>query len=298
MSRPWVRAGFWVVPFILVLWAAAFALACRLTTLSDEGLISGGELDSATVSAIGGSAFGRKALGTTRAVLGDRLFEEADRTFHMGVGVYRRPAFTDGFVRLGRAIAPEGHVHLHGEGVNELVPWLYFATRADQHNVEAYVVASFWLAGEGGRPDLAERVMEEARANNPKDYRVYQEKGRLALKNNSTVEAARAFDAALRLWERDSGADKIQARLDRAEMLVYRGLLYENDGDPTRALNYYREVLALFPEKVGIRERVSELAATGRARAKPADMWRMIMFQRRHVCEREEAAGHAEHAKH
>lgn len=278
MSRPWIRAGFWVAPFILALWGAAFALACRLTNLADAGLLSGGQQDSVTI----------RALGATRTVVGAQLFEEADRAFHMGVGVYRRPAFTDGFMRLGRAIAPEGHVHLQAEGVNELVPWLYFATRTDPHNVEAYVVAAFWLAGEGGRPDLAGRVLNEARANNPRDYRVYQEKGHLALKNNSPAEAAQAFDAALRLWERDSGEDQIQARLDRAEMLVYRGLLHENNGDLTSALKCYQDVLALFPGKVGIRERVAELTATGRARAQPEAVWRTIMFQRRHVCERED----------
>lgn len=278
MRRPSVKPGFWIVPLILALWGVAFTLACWLTSLPPEGISTEDERDSATL----------KALGATRVALGNRLFEEADRTFHMGVGVYRRAAFTNGFVRLGRAITPEGHVHLRAEGVNELAPWLYFATRANPHNVEAYIVAAFWLAGEGGRPDLAARVLDEARSNNPRNYRVYLEKGRLALKNDNAAEAARAFDAALRLWESDSGTDKVQARLDRAEMSIYRGLLFENNGEITGALNCYGDMLKLFPERSGIRERVAELTATGRARAAPADVWRTIMFQRRHVCEREE----------
>jgi tetratricopeptide (TPR) repeat protein len=149
-------------------------------------------------------------------------------------------------------------------------------------------VAAFWLAGESGRPDLAERVLNEARANNPKDYRIYLEKGRLALKRGALSEAARAFDAAGRLWEREPGPDKIQARLDRAEMLVYRGLLYEEGGDVPRALTCYRDMLALYPGREGIRERVVELTETGHARVTPAAMRQTIMFQRRHVCEREE----------
>ncbi|MBU4212250.1 MAG: tetratricopeptide repeat protein [Kiritimatiellae bacterium] len=288
MKGLWVRAGIWVALFLAVMWGAAFALCCRLTS---EPLMPGDETDSPATAGSSATAdsVAIKALGASRVAMGDQLYANADRTFHMGVGVYRRPAFTSWFTRLGQAIAPEGHVHLHAEGVNELVPWLYLATRADPHNVEAYVVAAFWLAGEGGRPDLAERVLDEARANNPKDYRVYLEKGRLALKRGTLTEAARAFDVAGRLWERDPGPDKIQARLDRAEMLVYRGLLYEEDGDVPRALTCYRNMLTLFPGRVGIRERVAELAERGFARVAPTAMRQTIMFQRRHVCEREQA---------
>lgn len=287
MKGPWVRAGIWVALVLAVMWGAAFALCCRLT---NEPLMPGNETGSPAIAgspAMAGSV-AIKALGTSRAAVGDQLYANADRTFHMGVGVYRRQAFTSWFTRLGQAIAPEGHVHLQAEGVNEMVPWLYFATRADPHNVEAYVVAAFWLAGEGGHPDLAERVLDEARANNPKDYRVYLEKGRLALKSGALTEAACAFDTAGRLWERDPGPEKIQAQLDRAEMLVYRGLLYEEGGDVPHALMCYRDILALFPGRVGIRERVAELAEKGYARVAPAAMRQTIMFQCRHVCERED----------
>ncbi|MDD5678299.1 MAG: tetratricopeptide repeat protein [Kiritimatiellae bacterium] len=291
MKGPQARAGIWVALILAVMWGIAFALCCRLTS---ELLMPGDETDSPATS----GSVALKALGASRVAVGDKLFEAADRTFHMGVGTYRRQAFTNWFTRMGQIVVPEGHVHLHAEGVNELVPWLYLATRADKHNVEAYVVAAFWLADEGGRPDLAERVLNEARANNPKDYRVYLEKGRLALKRGAPAEAARAFDAAGRLWERDPGSDQTQSRLDRAEMLTYRGLLYEESGDVPRALRCYRDMLALFPERAGIRARVAELVEAGHARVPPAAMRQTIMFQRRHVCEREQAEGHANHEEH
>lgn len=285
MKRPLVRAGIWTTLFLVLMWGTAFALCCRL---AGGPLMTADEADSVAL----------KALGTSRVAVGDQLYANADRTFHMGVGIYRQRAFTSGFMRLAQVIAPEGHAHLHAEGVNEVVPWLYFATRADPHNVEAYAVAAFWLAGEGGRPDLAERVLDEARENNPKDYRVYLEKGRLALKRGVRVEAARAFDAAGRLWERDPGPDKIQGKLDRAEMLVFRGLLYEESGDVPHALTCYRNMLTLFPERSGIRERVAELTERGSARVAPATMRQAIMFQRQHVCERDQAEVHANHAEH
>jgi tetratricopeptide (TPR) repeat protein len=278
VKMPSFRVEIRAALFLAVMWSAAFALCCRLTGLSADGLSPGVETDSAVI----------KALSASRVALGNQLYANADRTFHMGVGIYRQTAFTSWFVRLAQALTPHEHVHLQAQEVNEMVPWLFLATRADPHNVEAYIVAAFWLAGEGGRPDLAGRVLDEARMNNPKDYRVYLEKGRLALKMGALTEAARAFDAAGTLWERDPGPDKIQAQLDRAEMLVYRGLLYEDGGDVPRALMCYRDTLALFPGRKGIRERVAELAEDGRSRVAPAAMWRTIMFQHRHVCERED----------
>ena len=292
MKGTWVREGIWVALFLAVMWGVAFALCCRLTS---EPLMPGDETDSPVTA----GSVAIKALSTSRVVVGDQLFEEADRTFHSGVGIYRRKAFTSRFLRIGQAMVPEGHVHLHAEGVNEIVPWLYFATRANPHNVEAYVVAAFWLAGEGGRPDLAERVLDEARANNPRDYRVYLEKGRLALKKGALTDATRAFDAASRLWDLDSGSDETQTRLDRAEMLACRGLLYEESKDIPHALTCYRDVLALLPDRKGISERMTELVEFGHARVAPAAMWQAISFQRQSVNEQEEAEHHdGDEAKH
>ena len=118
------------------------------------------------------------------------------------------------------------------------------------------------------------------------------------MKNGALNEAARVLDAAGRLWELDHGPDKIQARLDRAEMLVYRGLIYEEGGDVQRALTCYRNILSLLPGREGIRERVKELTEKGSARMAPSAMWQTIMYQRQHVCDREQAEGHAEHEEH
>jgi len=72
-------------------------------------------------------------------------------------------------------------------------------------------------------------------------------------------------------------------------MLFCRGLLYEESKEVPRALACYRDVLTLFPDRQGVRERLSELAETGRARVAPAAMWQAIIFQRQSVDEHEEA---------
>jgi len=257
---------------LLVLWIMAFSLACMLT-----GLSTGGRQDSILV----------KLMGSSRAVFSGQFFLEADRCFHKGIGYYRKKAFIDWFVKLNNDIKPSGHVHLHDKGVEEIMPWLYFSTRADPQNVVAYKVAAFWLAREARRPDLAEQVLQEAQRHNPRDFRVYLEKGRLALKQGKQVSAANAFDAAIRLWPSGQDPDDIETRMDKAEVLVFRGLLYEIDGNIDQALSMYKEILNIFPGREGLRKRVEELETRGQASVSPFDLWKVILFHHRHVSDKE-----------
>jgi len=258
---------------IFLLWSLAFALACRLTDMpgpqktAERGLVA-------------------ELFGSARFEISAQFYEQADRVFHKGVGHYRPAAFKDWFVRMRDEVSPSGHFHLHKENVFEIMPWLFFATRADPGNAEAYVVAAYWLAGEGGRPDLAEQTLNEALRNNPSDYRIYLEKGNLALKQGNYRKAARFLDAAFaRLPGPDSREqDPEQARVDRAEILTYRGLLYEIENSPENALRCYREVARMFPGRTQLKDRITELEKSGRAPSPPEELAGILQFQRRHVC--------------
>jgi len=81
-------------------------------------------------------------------------------------------------------------------------------------------VAAYWLAEEGRRPDLAEQVLNEALRNNPSDYRVYLEKGNLALGEGKYGKAARFLDAAFSLLSGLARPDKdYQPPADLGELI-------------------------------------------------------------------------------
>jgi len=260
------------------LWSMGFALACHLA-----GGVPAGD------PAPGGIAL--QALGASRSALADRLIESADRTFHRGVGPYRRAAFSSRFHRLADVLAPHSHVHLHAERVCEVLPWLDLATRADPSQVEAYRSAAFWLAGEAQRPDEAFRVLAEGRRRNPGDYRLLLDTGRLHLQRGQPGAAARWFEAAQRAWDRGPPPDSLGARQEQAELLLYRGLLFEGRGDRLRAQACYRNLLALFPGREGVRARLEALETAGRAEPEPAALWREVLQQRDRGCSREHAGG-------
>lgn len=264
------------------LWLLSFAVACSLADyLYQIRWDRGGILDF--------------LLSGSRHALSDTFYETADLYFHRGVPHKQPRAFMDAFQQLRLAVAPEQHRHSQGRDVEEIMPWLRFATLADPHNVEAYLVAAFWLADECGRLDLALDVIREGLSYNPRDYRLYAEAARIYMAQQDKDNAIRMLDTGIKLWPSDLDSSDQQVRLELARMLSYRGFLAELDGDRDRALSLFSRALRLFPENHALQERVQALR-TGRINREWAEAaWRQI-FPRRQVCSREHAEEHHDHA--
>lgn len=259
------------------LWGAAFTLACRLAgTLPEPGADEAGLADL--------------LFGESRHALSGALFEQADVFFHKGVEHFEKKAFTNTvFQALLTDIAPETHLHAEGQSAMEIIPWLRLATRADPHNVDACLVTSFWIMTQAHRPDLAEQVLLEAERNNPGDYRILLEKGRLFLRTLQFQRAANALDAALARWPGRLDPKDEQALLDKAEVYTYRAFLCELTGQPRAAADCFKKVLAIFPQRSYIKQRV-ELLESGREPPGGALKLLQGLYERpdHHVCTEEE----------
>jgi tetratricopeptide (TPR) repeat protein len=224
------------------------------------------------------------------------MYFEADRVFHSGVGEYRKSAFENWFVRMQKLQKPSGHRHLNGKDALEIMPYLYFSTRFNPHNVEAYAVTAFWLAGEGKRVDLAEKVLQEAQRNNPRNFLVYKERTRLKIKLGEYKEAASLADIAFMLWnEKEKEAKNGSPDLDnhaKAELLLYRGLLYELEKQNDKAIACYEELLAMFPKRGGVATRIEGLKKNGKAEPSPVELFQNLSYKHSHVCDMEESNSH------
>jgi tetratricopeptide (TPR) repeat protein len=280
-----VKASIWTdsnLPWaaVFALWGLAFTLACRL---ADAGAPQAGG-DSLAALLFGGSR---------RALSGD-LFERADLYFHKGVEHASKQAFTNGLMQRWLAdIAPARHLHAEGADAAEIIPWLRLATHADPQNVEAFLVMSFWLSTQTHRPDLAEQVLLDAQRNNPGDYRILLEKGRLFLRTGRFARAEDALDAALTLWPRGVAPEDPQAALDRAELYTYRAFLYEIAGKPREAAQAFKKVLDIFPERGYVRQRAESLESGQVTRGAALELLQGL-FERpdHHVCTEEAEGAH------
>lgn len=263
------------------LWAAAFSLACLI-------FIQSGSAAPDAARGAGTPALLR-LLGGSRTALGGRLYLKADNVFHKGVSQPAPRAFHGWFSDLHDAIAPRMQQHLQPGAMQEVAPWLYFAIRMDPGNVTAYAVGAFWLAEQLGRPDLAIELLREAYRHHPRDYRVFLEQGRLWLRLGRRPAAARALDAGLRLWPRPLPAEEDDARLDLAQMRMYRAVLAELQGETDLAAELYAGILAEFPARSGTRARLESLRRGEQPRPPAADLLDNLLAHNRHICQHDHA---------
>jgi len=232
-----------------ILGILAFGLACRLTTA--EAL----QFDRTHASAV------EAVLGEVRAAVSAECFEMADLYFHRGVGHQHPRAFEATVYERARAVvSPRMHQHLHGATeIREIMPWLQFALRADPRNIEAYLVAAFWLAHEGGHVDAAREVLLDGQRNNPYAVRIQLALGRLYVHGGQFTQALQAFNAALAFSKVQAARATDAARLDRQQGLLYRALLLEALGKPDQAIADLTDLLALAPEHAALAERRDRL---------------------------------------
>ena len=235
---------------LVAVWTAAFSLSCRLSVLPIDAAQEGNEYSTA-----------RALLGESRVALSGHFYEMADLYFHRGAGHKQEKAFEgDFFQRIAGVVSPQEHVHISGQNITEIMPWLWLAIRTNPHNVELYLVTAFWLAGKIDRPDLAQEVLVDAQRNNPRSYEVLLEWGRLCLKQGKQEAARHKLDAALALWPGTQAPESESARQDKRNILIHRGLLYEVEGANDQAIAAYREVVALFPGQRSLRKRTNALS--------------------------------------
>ena len=238
-AGPWVSLG--------ILWAAAFIMSCLLSTRTEAMRAGGGTVAAALV-------------GDSRTALGHRCFAQADLYFHRGVAHEAETAFNDDvFQRVSRLVSPGDHVHIEDSRIKDMMPWLWVSLRMDPHNIDTHLVTAFWLANKGGEPDMALELLQEAQASNPRAYAIQIAKGRIYLKQQNRVAAERAFGAALAFWPGTDDPEDPSVRQDRAEALLYRGLLYEVAHDLEQAIRCHRDILAMFPERAGLKDRLAKL---------------------------------------
>ena len=274
---------------VALLWGVSFLLSCGLGVARVESDPKAGTRSVA-----------QALLGTSCEIVSDHFYENADKYFHKGVGHIRPEAFHDSvFQKVADEISPKDHVHLVGEEVKEMMPWLCFAIKTDPHRIETYLVASFWLATDVNRPDLALNVLAEAQQNNPSSHEIQLEKGCLLLRQNRIAEARHALDTGLAFWPGAGNPDSAAMQYDKARLLLYRAVLHEIDGENREAIAALRRILEIYPARTGLKRRIAELEAGDKSSLLPATRLKHMLkhdARQRHkdTCGKEEEHDHIE----
>ncbi|MBN2162615.1 MAG: hypothetical protein JXR25_10580 [Pontiellaceae bacterium] len=226
-------------------------------------------------------------LGPARELLSKGLYERADVYFHKGAEYVKEEAFESIYQKWLHEIHPIKHVHAEGAEIEEIMPWLRLATKSNPHNVEAYLVASYWLNGAAGQPETALQVINEAIEKNPDRYELFQEKGRLLLGLHRDDEAASALESALAFVARPEQDDPEQAALDLSFILTIQSFLYEALGQQEQAIRTTEVFLSIHPDQPVFTKRLEALRY-GKMDPEHAKERIEELFVKNHECSREE----------
>jgi len=145
----------------------------------------------------------------------------------------------DWIERFGRHFMITKHTHLAGKQEREILPWLKISSDLDPQRIETYTVASYWLRRNLNKPQEAEKFLREGLRNNPGNYQLLFELGRLYSENyHKPVHARNLWEMALRSWHRseDKKADPDTQTLE--EIAVHLAREEEDAGHLLQAINY------------------------------------------------------------
>jgi len=255
------------------------------------------------ISAHGETSLAAVIMDAGRLTLSAYLYERADLYFHMGKGRKVNLAFSeDWFQRMKEALSPAEHVHQSGDRIKEIMPWLWLAAQTDPHNIMHYVVASFWLAHEAGRPELARKLLAEARWQNPFNYTIAMEDALICLHMGLSGEAAALLDAGMAFWPGPANPADEEILNDKSRMLLYRALLHEANGNTEDAVRNLQEIISIFPARKEIESRIAEIKTGKEPSLLASGVWSAtlagdINARKAHKCDYDDH-GHDAHEHH
>jgi len=215
--------------------------------------------------------------GSGRKALSHRFVDRADLYFHGGVhdGHQHEELFCDEehddddapldggaksfWAWLNGHIHPSGNAHLKGERYEkEVIPWIWAAIAADPHNVDAYLVGSYWLTRRMHKPEEALKLLARGVENNSDVCELDMARAEVCLSLKDDGAALDSLRDAEAKWRaRPDAMDDPRSREVGGRVLVYLGILAERAGDTAQAAARYREALPLIRVKERVKRRLA-----------------------------------------
>jgi len=151
------------------------------------------------------------------------------------------------------------HTHLAEGQEREILPWLKMAIELDPQGIETYTTAAYWLR-EMGNVDQAQKVLREGLQNNPGNYELLFEMGRLYKEDRQDLGHARnLWLYAGKCWRNQSPEAQEGTRRDYSRILSYLGELEIEAGNTNEAIDFFEQALPYSPRPDGIQSRIDAL---------------------------------------
>jgi tetratricopeptide (TPR) repeat protein len=276
--------------FILILLLAiCFSLAAWLHPRHEQMLNPGAQTDSMLAT----------FLGDGRQTIADYFYVRADIYFHSGYypSVFDQarqeeekdsdvshPEETNappegGFLgppqdwidQFSRHFRPSRHVHLKGEQIAEMLPWMRLSADLDPHRIQTYIVSSFFLRDYLRKPEDAKEFLEAGLRANPNSPELRYELGRVYFENlKDPVHARNVWLGALKSWDEVEAPKPLKADTREGERDVHlHSRIFDSLaevelqlGHTNQAVAYFRQSKPDSPFPNRVQKRIDELEAS------------------------------------
>jgi tetratricopeptide (TPR) repeat protein len=260
---------------VLLLWLAAMILLAPAIDTYDQGFMLLYKRSDVPVL--------WQVMGEARSIISNLSLLQADLYFHGGIGDAcdeHEGSFTfiergvdhdherylhgevthdvspyNVLLRLFDEISVTEHIHLEGDQLKEIVPWLYMASEADPNNVLAYTLTGYYLAYRLDRVEQAIAYLKKGLMNNPDSWEINGEIGRIYFQKVKDYGASSRYLSRAKVLLEKAPHDKFQERA----ILAYLALSYERLGEEQKALPLYHRLDNLFPDQELYRKKMRQL---------------------------------------
>jgi tetratricopeptide (TPR) repeat protein len=166
----------------------------------------------------------------------------------------------DLFERIGRNAMITEHTHLEHGNEREILPWLKLTAELDPHRIQAYTVASYWLANRLGKQKEAEEFLREGLRQNPDSYEILLELGKLYWNFEHDAEhAATVWQMSLRRWLQQEPQKEKPNNAALYDLTLGLARYEEQRGDYQRAIAYLERARTISPSPEALDRRIADL---------------------------------------
>ncbi len=166
----------------------------------------------------------------------------------------------DWIERFGRHFQITEHKHLAGQGEREILPWLKISAELDPQRIDTYTVAAYWLRRDLNKPMEAEKFLRDGLRNNPGNYELLYELGRLYMENyKDPVRARNVWEMALRGWHQQEDKKEKPDLRSLGDICDNLAEVEEQSGDLEAAIKHLRTSAKCSPVPDAIQRHIEEL---------------------------------------
>jgi tetratricopeptide (TPR) repeat protein len=170
------------------------------------------------------------------------------------------PPARDWIERFSQSFRASKHVHLEKGNEREMLPWLRLSAELDPHNVDTYVVSSYWLRKRLNKVDEAEQFLRDGLKANPNDPEILNELAWLLFENRKDLNrSGNLWRVALRRWhEVEDSKEEPDKPLLRAILTGLYELAMAQQQTNT-AVGYLKQLKEISPNPELLQQRIDDL---------------------------------------